>query len=168
MPQRVTGDMVGAEAAVASASTAMEQAIHASTIDDCWSSLKSCLEWMEWAQQDFQESGASESAALAGQVIWMLEGILQQPVPTGCLTLPQFQDRVLGPLQAQIAGVIVQPVVEEWQQTRTDWWRAFWAVAGLGALAIGEAVYIDWRQTHGGYGGPEGERRTNFSYRYRQ
>ncbi len=117
--------------------------------------------------------GAVESSILAWQVVVTLQDILSQPVLTECLTLEQFQERVLVPLQTRIVGTITQPATEELQQiiqaerqTNADWWRAFWSLMGLGALAVGGAAYIDWKQSHGGYGGPKGVRHTTYTYRY--
>lgn len=167
------GQQTGAAASLIAASALLEQAVHAQTFGDALTSLQSAAEWASFAQQDLANAGFADAAMLAGQLVLDLEAMADLSVPPDCLTLNQWQQQDLVPLQGAVAAILALPAAEELaaieQEQETLYNQgmvAFLGVAGLAATILGTAAFIDYRQRHGGWPAPHARVTPVVNYRY--
>ncbi len=167
------GQQTGAATSLIAASAVLEEAVHARTFGDAVTSLQSAQEWVTYAQQDLANAGFGDAALMAGKLATQLQGLADLSVPPDCLSLTEWQDQDLVPIQAVVAMILALPAAEqlvaaeeEQEALFTSGMFAFFSVLGLAGTILGAAAWIDWRQAHGGYPPPHAKATPVVSYRY--
>jgi len=146
---------------VNNASTALEQATYASDATTCGALVAQAAVWIRYVQDHAGAAGDEATADQAACIASTLE-MWSASVPTDPMALAEFQADLY-----QYQGVLIGLLAHEDQSLVAG---ANLAIAGvLGAIlwAFGTAVYIDYKNEHGGYSrGPRPRIEPVMSVRY--